>query len=288
MIRPIKTPGPVRGVVILYATIAIAMLGVMGSSLTDGSQATIDAVQSSVYSQMARYAAESGIEYAISALDSHLVQPCPTITVGPPLTISNDRLNPACLGTSFFPCTPANATSVGWADPAFALVPPVNDSELNCPGGTIKNAQIVLAPAGWGTNTPTLVGGPEAEAERTAARYEMGFRLAMSPRFDSQNVGARLFASDPPVQAIFHIRSRGIVRGGVDPTIPGGVFLLGHCTLVAKVRIGTAPCTSTSATAVGGKARVQRISMDIVPSTANDRPRTVVDYAPFPPVSQLH
>lgn len=276
-------PARYRGIVILYATIALAMLGVLGVSLTDGSQSTMDAVQSSTYAQLARYAAESGIEYACSAMDSHLVQSCPTFDPSKIPPISNDRLNPACAGASFNPCSASNAQSVGWAFPGGQP----GDPEQICPDGTLKNSQQNLSPNGWGTDTPTLVATTESDVERCAARYAMSFRLACSPTFNSNNVYNRIFNSSPPVQAIFHIRARGMVRGGADPNNPGEPLLLGHCTLVAKVRVGSANCTTPGQ--LGGRARIQRISMDIVPNASNDRPRDpAIDYEPFPTVTQPH
>lgn len=272
-----------RGVVILYATIALAMLGVMGTSMNDGSQSTIDAVQSSTYVQLARYVAESGIEYAISAMNWHLVQDCPTFD---PVTLTprDARLNPACAGTSFEPCIGDNALSVGWADPA-GRAP---DFEKVCANGTLRNEEILLTDDDYGkVPLPFTPAGAEADVQTTAAKYAMSFRLNATPAFNTLNVYNRIFHSIPARQAIFQIRSRGMVRGGRDPNNPLAPMLLGHCTLVAKVRIGSADCTANGQR--GGHARVQRICLDIVPNTDNDRPRNpALDYPAFSPVNQPH
>jgi hypothetical protein len=250
-----KTASRVRGVVILYATIAVGMLGVLGSTMSDGSQATVDAVQASVFNQLARYAAESGIEVGIAALNAHLAmdQPRPEPVAGGTFTFLNTpNRTPMADSTQFDPCVFSNgAFTIAWAG---------GGTENRCANGTGKGL-LKLHPPGWDVPNPGVTtSGPEADRERIAQRYVASFQLSMSPAFTRFNVFKRL---NNDMDAVFALRSRGMIRGGADPDNAGSLMLIGHAILVAKIRVGGQPCNRNH-------GRIERISMDLVP--AYDRP----------------
>lgn len=261
----------IRGVVILYATIAVGMLGVLGTTMSDGSQAAVDAVQASLFTQMARYAAESGIETAIAALDAHLSAPCAGLLAYDPISgklipVSTSSRNPMCDNAyAFEPCRTAGGLhTIGWAD-----AEPGTDEEkciVGDDGGAKTSVKVYeMSPPGWQTPDPVpLLSGPEGDRERIAQRFITSFTITMAPTFNYRNAKRRY---DKGGFATFAIRSRGMVRAGKDPENATGRQLVGQAVLVAKVRVGEG-CVGT----LSGDyhSRIERISMDLVP--AYDRP----------------
>ena len=221
-----------RGIVIVYATAVLALLGILAVVVLDSGEPAMDADLSLVTTQLARYAADSGIEYALAVVDHELSK--------------NARgfISPWADPTYTVPAyaqwlDPANGEGHVDLTPAFLAVPPgiaAHGAKWNDPSGT-----PVLG-------TPAAPVGPH-DVENRASRFQLSADITLTssvnPTYDLTdhslsygNVNLRVMFNQ---DAIFAVRSRGICRAGNDKTSVGSptTMLQGYAVAVQKFRVGS-------------------------------------------------
>jgi len=189
------TPGrnPRRaGFIILYALGTMVLVATLANVMVDSSVAEIETAKRHQYLNLARVAAESGIEYGLSVLNRELAGSI--AGVGP------------------------------WSSPGYD--PPINwmkATDLMAAG----EADVTVLEARPVTTTPLMWGG---EGNIGAPRLTTQSQLVLWPSFTYRNV--KLATSDSGVPTLFHLRARGEVIYDPNPAdaIPG--TLLGSAYVV--------------------------------------------------------
>lgn len=193
--------------IVLYLLCVMALIGVMGVSLLDTSSVHLAATKTQVYRQLARYVADSGLEYAVAVMNRELQR-------NPGPFQDDDPGHPESPYTPGPPPFP-----IPWlrADPA----------------QEVAGSELTLGPARWMAGPPVVNAG-----EEIASRYRMMFALAVQPTFDYTTVRQQM---DVGIVPQFRIRCRGLVRGEADPITrvgsPNARILLGHSIAYLTVRV---------------------------------------------------
>lgn len=200
-LRTARPGGPGRvGLVIIYVLCTLALVALLARHLMGTQESALKSVMRMAFIQMARHAADSGIEHAMAVLDHELSSPADT--TGPYLDPTYD---PSARG---FP----------WA------------TDTRAAGQEAVGSTIAFFPSRWTS------GAKPPAAEFIASRHRLESHLAMWPTFDFTNVREKLNAGE---EAEFFIRSRGEVRAEPDTARGAGAFvLMAHAVVIQKIRIG--------------------------------------------------
>lgn len=269
MSRSESSPSTRRAVVIVYATCVLALLGVLSLLLLDSADSALDANFSLVSTQLARYAADSGLEYAIAAVDAELSNnangfrgPWQTVDYSPP-------------------------AYVGWMDPAGTEEAGGTKNHVH----NLTPASVALHGAKWDLPAGPTLGASGNDVEVVASRFQLSFFISMmsslNPLNDPadralsyQNTFNRVMSNQ---NAVFAIRSRGICRSGKDPQPANpSTLLVGYATAVAVVRIGSLR--------PNGMPRIERLTYELLPGNtpAFSRGPTAQWDQPFPALALAH
>lgn len=208
-----RRPRSRKGFLIIFAACLLALLAIIGGSLVDSQDAALGTLMNESFVDLARYAADSGIEYGLGVIESEI-------------------------NSSDFSSAPPRLTGP-MSDPGYDPVDPM-DWVVHDGVGEAQFATFPFYPPAWDAAQPVDADG------FCASRYRLQAHLALYPTLSFTNMRERFEDPDPTKRdAVFSLRSRGEVRGGRDPNAsilsPTAIQLLSHSIVICTFRVTPAP-----------------------------------------------
>lgn len=223
---------------LIFAACLLALLAIVGTSLVNSQDAALGTLVNEGLVDLARYAADSGVEYGLGVVEAEIndadFSTTPPILQGP------------------------------MSDPGYE---PIQTLEwmVHDMAGEARDADIPFFPRAW--NDPANI--PTDRDGYCASRYRLQASLALYPTLSYKNLRERF--EDPIAanrDAVFFLRSRGEVRGGRDPNAgilaPDAVQLLAHSIVVCTFRVVPAPPVTTCRDNRQLRGKVEVLNYDLV------------------------